>query len=122
MRVVFERQRPVVEVSFPSSPALHRAAEYRAGRKLTDQDAVAIIRAEIEALVAQWAALGRWVIRFDTWGALSRPKLSRLTTNNPSEEERNRRSVAMRKVWAAKRARGERLPCAVRGGIRDARR
>jgi hypothetical protein len=92
------------------TPALRRAAEYHEGRRLKDHEIVEVLKAEFDGILAHWTALGRWMTHLDMWRENARPKLSGKAVNNPRPEERERRSLAMRKAWARKRANGERLP------------
>jgi hypothetical protein len=92
------------------TPELRRAAEYHEGRRLKDSEIVEVLKAEFDGILAHWTALGRWMNHLDMWKENARPKLSGKAVNNPGLEERERRSLAMRKAWARKRASGERLP------------
>ena len=105
--------------SVPVTPELRRAAEYREGRKLSDREILNLLQQELHALVSRWSELGRWLDHLDRWHPAVRPKLSQIAVNNPSQEERDRRSAAMKRVWAAKRARGERLPSPKRASSRE---
>jgi len=89
---------------------LRYAAESHEGRKLTDSEVTKVIQREVDALLKRWTKLGAWIIHLDNWHPVVRRKLSGITINNPKQEERDRRSATMKAVWAAKRAKGERLP------------
>jgi hypothetical protein len=105
-------------LSLEVTPELRRAAEYHEGRKLTDHEVGDVLQREIVALLAHWTAVGRWMNHLDMWGENARPKLSGITVNNPPQEERDRRSASMRRVWAEKRAKGQRLPASTRAPAR----
>ena len=67
MRVVERFERRPIEVSFPITPALRRAARAMAGReRLTDAEVERMMRRELETLVANWTAYGAWMDRVDS--------------------------------------------------------
>jgi hypothetical protein len=119
----------VVPFTVPASGVssdLRRAAAYRVGHPVTDQEAQHLIDWAIEDLLAQWMALGRWIARIDALTPReaglrcpARPALSGVAKNNPGARELADRSAAMKRVWAAKRARGERLPATAQAPSRE---
>jgi hypothetical protein len=100
----------MVSWTAPVTPDLRCAAEYHEGRKLTDHEVVDVLQQAVAAVLAHWAAVGAWVTHMENWNPVIRPKLSGIAVNNPSQEARQRRSIAMKTVWAEKRRQGIRLP------------
>lgn len=94
---------PFVPSVYALTRDLLRAAEAHEGRPLTDHEAREVLRREVDALLAHWAAVGAWMSRLDRLYP-ARPVLSQIAVNNPSPERRAQLSAAMKAVWAAKRA------------------
>jgi hypothetical protein len=100
--------------------------EYHEGRKLTDNEVLELIRHNFDILLIKWAELGKWISRIDelksrdvSWNKLAARPILGIAVNNPTQEEKDRRSTSMKAVWAAKRARGERLPQPKRAPSRE---
>ena len=47
---------------------LRRAAHYREGRRVSDEEVLRLLRRDIAEVVAQWTRLGRWLGRLDAGG------------------------------------------------------
>jgi len=96
----FARTRPLLVVA----PDLRRAAEYRAGRRLCDDEVRRLLDAEWDALVKRWVALGRWIARLDEADAAQVTPRLHGTHLRRSDLSRHRMSVGMRASWARRKA------------------
>jgi len=101
----FACERP--DAAIETRANLRRAAEYRAGRPLCDEEARRVLDAEWDALVKRWVALGRWLQRLedaDAVGEVPRARPVGRRWHAQSAVTRQRQSISMRAAWVRRKA------------------
>lgn len=101
----FARERP--DTPTETRADLRRAAEYRAGRPLCDDEVRRLLDAEWAGLVKRWIALGRWIQQLedaDAVGEVPRARPVGRRWHAQSAVTRHRQSVSMRAAWARRKA------------------
>lgn len=105
----FASDRP--DAAIDTRADLRRAAEYRAGRALCDDEVRRLLDAEWDGLVKRWIALGRWIQQLedaDAVGEVPRARPVGRRWHAHSAVSRQRQSIAMRATWARRKANDQR--------------
>ena len=57
-----------MEIVLGLTDDLRRAAHYREGRRVSDEEVLRLLRRDVAEVVDQWTRLGRWIGRLDARG------------------------------------------------------